>query len=381
MHMHVHGVLDSVHFDKEEIWREAEFLQGAWRISVREYMSWCVCEKGGTTVRFFNFYITADLHRAVAQLEQFTRKAKPTGRKLGSGTYGTVIELISAGEIVAGKVFKTSSCIQPQRLISKMCGELSLMAQVQHPNVVQCKGVCLLENETLPVLLMESLRYNLHAFLLDPTKFNIRLVEKHSILHDVTSGLNYLHSHTPAIIHRDLTAKNVLLDSELRAKISDFGNARIMDLDPETTPETFTSLPGTREYMPPEAEGGGTKYDPSLDVFSFGHLSLFTIIQSPIHPLLPSTYPDADGLLHARSEVKRRKQYLDVAERLLGKEHSLVRLVRLCLHNQPAQRPRTAELEAKLKNLLGTLLMIRSFYLPPSGSSFFAPYFILSLSL
>ena len=254
---------------------------------------------------------------------------------------------------MAGKVFKTSSTIDDQ-LKNKLREELELMAHINHPNIVQCKGVCFLKNQIMPVLLMERLMSSLHAYLLDPIRSTLALDGKVSILHDIASGLVYLHSRIPAIIHRDLTAKNVLLDSALRAKIADFGNARIMDLDPETTPETFTSLPGTRDYMPPEAEGVSTKYDPSLDVFSFGHLSLFTIIQSPVHPLLPSTYTDDEGL-HARSEVKRREQYLDKAEELLGEEHSLVVLVKQCLHNYPARRPQTAELVTRLQDTPDTL--------------------------
>ena len=229
------------------------------------------------------------------------------------------------------------------------------MTQIHHPNVVNCKGVCLLENQTIPVLLMERLMCSLHAYILDPTHSNISLVVKLSILHDVASGLDYLHSHKPAIIHRDLTGKNVLLNSELTAQIADFGNARIMDLDPEATPETFTSLPGTLEYMPPEAQGGSASYDPSLDVFSFGHLSLFTVIQTSVYPLLPSTYTDTEGSLHARAEVKRREQYLDKAEQFLGWSHSLLLLVKDCLHNRQAVRPRATELKSRLQDILGTL--------------------------
>ena len=299
-------------------------------------------------------------------------KAKQTGIPLGSGTYGRVIELKSAGEIVAGKVFKTSSNVHPRTLTNKLIGELSLMTQVHHPNVVQCKGVCLLESEAMPVLLMERLMSSLHAYVLDSTNSNMPLVRKLSILRDVASGLNYLHSHKPAIIHRDLTGNNVLLDSELRVKISDFGNARLMDLDPEATPGIFTSLPGTPDYMPPEAQGDSAKCGPSLDVFSFGHLSLFTVNQSLVHPLLPSTYIDA-GEVCGRSEVKRRRQYLDKSEQLLKGKHTVVVLIKECLHNDCAQRPPTAELERRLQDILSMLLILRSL------CSSLPPFLILSV--
>ena len=288
----------------------------------------------------------------MAQLKPYTRKARPTGTVLGSGTYGSVIELTSAGETVAGKVFRTSSTIRLQPVANRVCGELIMMMQLHHPNVVQCKGVSLLTDQTLPVLLMERLMSSLHAYLLDPHNSNLSLERKMSILRDIASGLAYLHSHTPAIIHRDLTAKNVLLDSELTAKIADFGNSRIMDLDPEASSETFTSLPGTLEYMPPEAHGGSAKYDPSLDVFSFGHLALLTITQAPVRPLLPHTYTDSTGELRSRSEMKRREEFVEKAEQLLSENHSLVAVIKQCLHNSPALRPRTAELLTRLQEML-----------------------------
>ena len=280
----------------------------------------------------------ADLRRAlVAQLKPYTRKAKPTETVLGSGTYGSVIELRSAGEIVAGKIFKISSTVRLQTIASRVCGELIMMTQLNHPNIVQCKGVSLLVDQRLPVLLMERMMISLHAYLLLPDNSNLPVKRKVSILLDTASGLDYLHSHTPAIIHRDLTAKNVLLDSELKAKIADFGNSRIMDLDPDSTPETLTSLPGTLEYMPPEAQGGGLIYDPSLDVFSFGHLSLFTITQTPVQPILPPTYTDSTSKLHARSEVRRRENSIKLAEHLLSENHTLVAVIKQCLHNITAQ--------------------------------------------
>ena len=288
----------------------------------------------------------------MTQLKPYTRKATPTGRELGSGTYGSVIELTSARETVAGKVFRMSSTVRLQAVANRVCGELIMMTQLHHPNIVQCKGVSLLMDQPLPVLLMERLMSSLHAYLLHPDNSNLPVERKVCILRDTASGLDYLHSHTPAIIHRDLTAMNVLLDSELRAKIADFGNSRIMNLDPESSPETLTSLPGTLEYMPPEAQGGSVTYDPSLDVFSFGHLSLFTITQTPVRPLLPPNYPDSSGRLLGRSEVKRHEKFVEAAEQLLSENQSLVVLMKLCLHNNPAQRPRTGELLTRLQEML-----------------------------
>ena len=278
-------------------------------------------------------------------LQRYVRRASPTGRELGSGTYGTVIELVSAGEVVAGKVFRNSHL---HLVLDKLYEEMILMMSIHHPNIVESRGVCFLEHP-MPVLLMERLESSLHAYLLDPSHQDMELTAKVSILYDVASGLSYLHNHTPAVIHRDLTAKNVLLDSKLRAKVGDFGNARLMDLDPASTPETFTSLPGTLEYMPPEAHGQHVYYDPSLDVFSFGHLALFTLIQSRV-VLLPHSYSDSKGD-HFRSELMRRQKSINSAEQMLGEKHTLVTLIKGCLHNNATLRPHMEEIVDELQHV------------------------------
>ena len=280
----------------------------------------------------------ADLRRVlVARLKPYVRKATPTGKELGIGTYGSVIELRSARETVAGKMFRMSSTVQFAEVVSIVCRELIMMTQLHHPNIVQCKGVSLLTDHPFPILLMERLTTSLRDYVLDPDNSNLSVERKVSILRDTASGLDYLHRQTPAIIHRDLTAKNVLLDSQLRAKIADFGNSQIMDLDHAASPESLTGLPGTLEYMPPEAQGGSVAYDLSLDVFSFGHLSLFTVTQTPVRPLLLPNYCDSSGKLCARSEVKRREKFVEAAEQLLSENHPLLALIKLCLHNNPEQ--------------------------------------------
>ena len=155
--------------------------------------------------------------------------------------------------------------------------ECQLMSDLRHPNITQFMGVCFLPDCQLPVLLMERLDSSLDDLL--ETVPNIPLVLKRSMLEDVSRGLLYLHTHNLQIIHRDLTAKNVLLTSSFVAKITDFGNARIVNLQPGQLARTLSRLPGTLAYMPPEALSANARYGPSLDIFSFGHLALFTLNQ------------------------------------------------------------------------------------------------------
>ena len=154
------------------------------------------------------------------------------------------------------------------------------MSDLRHPNITLFLGVCFLPDCQLPVLLMERLDGSLDDLL--ETVPNIPLALKRSILEDVARGLLYLHTHTSQIIHRDLTAKNVLLNCYFMAKITDLGNSRIVNLRPGQLARTLSRLPGTLVYMPPEALSASSRYGPSLDIFSFGHLALFTLLQ--VHP-------------------------------------------------------------------------------------------------
>ena len=94
-------------------------------------------------------------------------------------------------------------------IAAKYVQECQLMSDLRHPNITLFLGVCFLPNCQLPVLVMERLDGSLDDLL--ETVPNILLALKRSILEDVTSGLLYLHTQTPQIIHRDLTAKNCLL--------------------------------------------------------------------------------------------------------------------------------------------------------------------------
>ena len=242
---------------------------------------------------------------------------------------------------VAGKRFRLALVDGDAK--KKFSDECEILAMVNHPNVVAFVGVCLLPNEKVPMILMELMEKNLFTYL---TEMGVSYVPKVPILLDIASGLSYIHGLTPPIIHRDLTAKNVLLDANGTAKISDFGNARILDIDPYSS-ATLTSKPGTADYMPPESSGGSKKYDASLDVFSFGHLALFVAIQANPSPILPYAM---NGKLVL--ELDRRHQFVAKACELLGESHVIVTLFKRCLQDDPHRRPKATELVEKLQNSL-----------------------------
>lgn len=162
-------------------------------------------------------------------------------------------------------------------LVLKYHQECQLMSSLRHSNITQFLGICFLSGTRLPLLVMEKLDSNLDDLLENVSHLSPFL--KCSVLEDIARGLLYLHNRHPPVIHRDLTAKNILLTTSLVAKITDMGNSRIVDMRPGRAASTLSKLPGTLVYMPPEAMDECHQYGPSLDIFSFGHLTLFTLTQ------------------------------------------------------------------------------------------------------
>ena len=259
----------------------------------------------------------------------------PTGVILGQGAYGIVMEVECKGKVYAAKKCHRVSSVAISKNVD-LRKEHKILTQIKHPNIVSRFGLSNLATDKSIVIVMPRMEKNLTKFLDECP--GIHLIRKNTILFDIAKGLHHLHSQRPAIIHRDLTTGNVLLDSNGTAKISDFGNSRMVDV--MATPELLTTHPGTLDYMPPEALAGG-EYNDRLDMFSFGHLSIYAIIQRRPHPLLSSSYKNRAGYLIARTEVERRQDYLNEVKSILegGDKHPLYRLIIKCLQLEPSARP------------------------------------------
>ena len=287
-----------------------------------------------------------------------------TGTIIGAGAYGTVEEVTIPGAICAAKkihdVFQDRSEI-PEAEIPKastqFVRECQLMSTLRHPHIVQFMGVCFFPGWRLPALVMERLLTSLHD-LLDPEmnpplqpdapKPFFPLSLRCSILHNAACGLAYLHERSPPVIHRDLSARNVLLSAGMVAKIADLGVARIVPRKTRDIAVTMTQAPGASIYMPPEAleaksekEEQKSKYDASVDVFSFGVVSIFTLSQTFPCNLLAPTYREG-GRHIARTELERRDQYMQMIYRQLREKHPLLQMIEGCL-DFPENRPNIRE--------------------------------------
>ena len=193
-------------------------------------------------------------------------------------------------------------------------------------------GVHFSRPSRLPMLVMEYLPLSLTQCL--ETHQELPLQIKYSILLDVAKGLNYLHCKRPPIVHRDLTANNILLTSNFIAKISDLGVSRMADTFKR---QHHTKAPGNAVVMPPEALKDNPIYDHKLDVFSYGCLILHAFTHQrpvPTEQYVPTTGWFRQGSFDLVSEWDRRSKYTKQLQ-----NDPLYPFTKQCLDNNPNNRP------------------------------------------
>lgn len=249
----------------------------------------------------------------------------------------------TASRFASASAGTSSSNSKRHDILAKFEKECHLLSNLRHPYIVQFLGVYIEKASGTPVIVMEYLPNSLSNLV--KNKPMIPRYLQISILYNITLGLAYLHGHTPAIIHRDLTANNVLLTSNMVAKIADLGVARILDLTPKRAMQ-LTQAPGTAAYMPPEALAQNPSYNTKIDIFSFGVLALHLVSQ--VWPIpTEAVRVVGNGRLLPVSEADRRKAQFD----LMGTDHCLYQLTTECLQNDPAQRPDISKVVFTLETL------------------------------
>ncbi|XP_027347282.1 L-type lectin-domain containing receptor kinase IX.1-like [Abrus precatorius] len=188
-------------------------------------------------------------------------------RKLGQGGFGAGFKGYFADIDLAVAVKKISRGSRQGK--KEYVTEVKVISQLRHRNLVQLIGWCHDKGEFLLVYeFMPNGSLDTHLFgRRTPLRWSVR----HKIALGLASALLYLHEEWErCVVHRDIKSSNVMLDSNFKVKLGDFGLARLMDheLGPETT-----GLAGTFGYLAPEYVSTGRASKES-DVYSFGVVAL-----------------------------------------------------------------------------------------------------------
>lgn len=261
---------------------------------------------------------------------------------LARGGFGQVFLGSYNGETVAVKTLLPETA-EDMVEINALFAETKVMAKLEHPCIVRFIGIgwetlssicCVTE-----YLVGGDLRALLNHFLTNHTRPRGYDHDKVKIALDVAHGLAYLHSMQPNILHRDLKSRNVLLNSQLNAKLTDFGVSR------EQSEDQMTNAVGTSLWMAPEVMMGG-HYDSKADVYSFGIM----LSELDTHLMPYANAKKENGRKLTDTMIMRK-----VAAGELQVEFSrecpvdILTLAHACISVDPKQRPTAIDAMRKLR--------------------------------
>mmetsp|Transcript_105177 Transcript_105177/g.224674 ORF Transcript_105177/g.224674 Transcript_105177/m.224674 type:complete len:336 (-) Transcript_105177:193-1200(-) len=202
------------------------------------------------------------------------------GESVGDGMTAEVFKGTYAGDVVAIKQILKHRHMTVKEQVS-FSREISILAEITHPNLVRLFGVSFRERPWRIVTefcrggtLFDLLHNSMHVELVWAQAWKLCI--------DVAKAMEYLHGHKPQkIIHRDLKSLNLLLADEVRSskdtplvKVADFGFSKMVDVS--QAPGQMTAAVGTLHWMAPEILEG-TNYDEKVDIYSYS-MVLFEVI-------------------------------------------------------------------------------------------------------
>ena len=221
--------------------------------------------------------------------------------------------------------------------------ECLLLSRLRHPNIVQFLGVHYGSSSNDLTLVLEHMHLDLDQCLTTYPRMPLSI--KLGVLKDVSYGLLHLHTRKPPIVHRDLTASNILVTPDMRAKIADLGVSRILEVSPMQL-SNVTACPGTLHYMPPESLRPEPVYDVRLDCFSFGVLALYTATHEFPHAFYGMDVPE-NFQREGKAELYKRHK----AMKKLTNGHCLYDLIVRCLSDNASNRPMAFDINRTMKEL------------------------------
>jgi len=167
---------------------------------------------------------------------------------IGTGGYGSVYKAkLPCGKVIALKKLHRLEAENPTFDMS-FRNEVKVLTEIRHRNIIKLHGFCL--HKQCMFLVYEYMeRGSLFCILNnDVEAMELDWNKRLNIIKGIAHALSYMHHECiPAIVHRDITTNNILLNNKLEAFVSDFGTAKLLDLDSSNQ----TLVAGTYGYIAP----------------------------------------------------------------------------------------------------------------------------------
>ncbi|KAE9012238.1 hypothetical protein PR001_g15717 [Phytophthora rubi] len=233
---------------------------GALLILILLIIAVCVCRRRRRAVKF----ITAELDDP--QLVPLMLKPGDIKnvKKIGAGDHCVVwLVRYRKSRLLASKRLRKD--LARRRITKAFIEEIKLAAPFDHPSVVKLVGIAWTLKTDIQALYEYVDNGNVTDYLTRPGTLREWTQQKLQIALEVAEALVYLHSFAPPVLHRDLRASNVLLTSEMKAKVSKVGVSHLRAIDKD-------QQAGMGPWQAPEVLMGSDDRDPAVDIFSFGVL-------------------------------------------------------------------------------------------------------------
>ncbi|XP_065862666.1 probable leucine-rich repeat receptor-like protein kinase At1g35710 [Euphorbia lathyris] len=198
---------------------------------------------------------------------------------IGTGGYGSVYRAqLPTSKVVALKKLHRLEAEDPI-FDRSFNNEIKMLTQTRHRNIVKLYGFCL--HKRCMFLIYEYMERGSLFYVLrkDDEAAELEWNTRVEIVKAIAHALAYMHHDcNPPIVHRDLSTNNILLNSEMKGFVSDFGTARL--LHPDSSNQTL--IAGTYGYIAPELAYTMAVTE-KCDVYSFGVVALEILMGK--HPL------------------------------------------------------------------------------------------------
>lgn len=279
----------------------------------------------------------------ISELERATSKFSQRNM-LGQGGDGVVYKgTLSDGTVVAVKeIFGLET-----KGDEDFTYEVEIISKIKHRNLLALRGCCISSDNV-----KGKRRFLVYDFMPNGSLSHqlsiaganrLTWPQRKNIILDVAKGLAYLHYEIkPPIYHRDIKATNILLDSKMKAKVSDFGLAKQGN---EGQSHLTTRVAGTYGYLAPEYALYGQLTEKS-DVYSFGIVILEIMSGRKVLDTMNSSVVLITDWAWTLAKSGNMEDIFDQSIREEGPEKVMERFVLvgiLCAHAMVALRPTIAE--------------------------------------